>query len=69
MNIVAYRHGLKIGELIDIRLKDVDLENGRIFVSKEVLITHPSKEMNFGRFEHQSANMEFIGMQSLIIYF
>ena len=40
--LVAYRHGLRVSELIDIRLKDIDLETGRIFVRrvKGSLSTH-----------------------------
>lgn len=42
MMLVAYRHGLRVSELIDIRLKDLDLETGRIFVRriKGSLSTH-----------------------------
>ena len=40
--LVAYRHGMRVSELIDIRLKDIDLETGRIFVRrvKGSLSTH-----------------------------
>lgn len=40
--LTAYRHGLRVSELIDIRLKDLDLETGRIFVRriKGSLSTH-----------------------------
>ena len=40
--LVAYRHGLQVSELIDIRLKDLDLETGRLFVRrvKGSLSTH-----------------------------
>jgi site-specific recombinase XerD len=40
--LLAYRHGLRVSELIDIRLKDLDLESGRIFVrrKKGSLSTH-----------------------------
>ena len=40
--LVAYRHGLRVSELIDIRLKDLDLETGRLFVRrvKGSLSTH-----------------------------
>ncbi len=40
--LLAYRHGLRVSELIDIRLKEVDLETGRIFVRrvKGSLSTH-----------------------------
>ena len=40
--LVTYRHGLRVSELIDIRLKDLDLETGRIFVRrvKGSLSTH-----------------------------
>lgn len=40
--LIAYRHGLRVSELIDIRLKDLDLETGRLFVRrvKGSLSTH-----------------------------
>lgn len=40
--LVAYRHGLRVSELIDIRLKDLDLETSRLFVRrvKGSLSTH-----------------------------
>ena len=40
--LTAYRHGLRVSELVDIRLKDSDLETGRLFVRrlKGSLSTH-----------------------------
>lgn len=40
--LTAYRHGLRVSELIDVRLKDLDLEMGRLFVRrvKGSLSTH-----------------------------
>lgn len=40
--LIAYRHGFRVSELIDIRLKDLDLETGRLFVRrlKGSLSTH-----------------------------
>jgi type 1 fimbriae regulatory protein FimB len=40
--LVAYRHGMRVSELIDVRLKDVDLETARVFVRrvKGSLSTH-----------------------------
>lgn len=40
--LMAYRHGLRVSELIDIRLKDLDLDSARIFVRrvKGSLSTH-----------------------------
>ena len=40
--LVAYRHGLRVSELIDIRQTDLDLETGRLFVRrlKGSLSTH-----------------------------
>ena len=40
--LTAYRHGLRVSELVDIRLKDLDLEAGRLFVRrvKGSLSTH-----------------------------
>ncbi len=46
--LMAYRHGLRVSELIDIRLKDLDLETGRIYVRrlKGSLSTHQPIEGN-----------------------
>lgn len=40
--LTAYRHGLRVSELIDIRLKDVDFDSARIYVRrlKGSLSTH-----------------------------
>jgi integrase len=40
--LMTYRHGLRVSELIDIRIKDLDLDVGRIFVrrKKGSLSTH-----------------------------
>ena len=42
MMLVAFRHGLRVSELIDIRLKDLDLASGRLYVRrvKGSLSTH-----------------------------
>lgn len=42
MMLMTYRHGLRDSELVDIRLRDLDLETGRIFVrrKKGSLSTH-----------------------------
>lgn len=39
---MTYRHGLRVSELIDLRLKDLDLDTGRLFVrrKKGSLSTH-----------------------------
>ena len=34
MALLAYRHGLRVSELINIRLADVDLDTGRLFVRR-----------------------------------
>ncbi len=46
--LTAYRHGLRVSELVDIRLKDLDLEIGRLFVRrlKGSLSTHQPIEGN-----------------------
>jgi type 1 fimbriae regulatory protein FimB len=35
MMLVAYRHGLRVSELIDVRLSDLDLEAGRLYVRRK----------------------------------
>ena len=35
MMLVAYRHGLRVSELIDIRLRDLDLDAARFFVRRK----------------------------------
>jgi type 1 fimbriae regulatory protein FimB len=42
MMLMAYRHGLRVSELVDLRLWDVDLEAGRLYVrrKKGSLSTH-----------------------------
>lgn len=34
MALLAYRHGLRVSELINVRLADVDLDTGRLFVRR-----------------------------------
>ena len=44
MTLLAYRHGYRVSELIDIRLSDVDIDAGRIFVRRSkgsLSTTHP----------------------------
>jgi type 1 fimbriae regulatory protein FimB len=42
MMLITYRHGLRVSELVDLRLKDLDLETGRLYVrrKKGSLSTH-----------------------------
>lgn len=42
MLLLTYRHGLRVSELIDLRLKDIDLDTSRLFVlrKKGSLSTH-----------------------------
>ena len=42
MMLITYRHGLRVSELVDLRLKDLDLEIGRLYVrrKKGSLSTH-----------------------------
>jgi integrase len=35
MMLMAYRHGLRVPELIDLRLKDLDIETGRLYVRRK----------------------------------
>src|SRR5262252_10038948 len=46
MMLIAYRHGLRVSELVDLRLKDLDLETGRLYVrrKKGSLSTHQPME-------------------------
>jgi type 1 fimbriae regulatory protein FimB len=42
MMLMTFRHGLRVSELIDVRMKDIDLETGRLYVrrKKGSLSTH-----------------------------
>src|SRR5215467_7397972 len=42
MMLMAYRHGLRVSELIDLRLRDIDLDSARLYVrrKKGSLSTH-----------------------------
>ena len=42
MMLMSYRHGLRVSELVDLRMKDMDLETGRLYVrrKKGSLSTH-----------------------------
>lgn len=46
MMLMTYRHGLRVSELIDLRLKDLDLESSRLYVrrKKGSLSTHQPME-------------------------
>ncbi len=46
--LMAYRHGLRVSELIDLRLRDLDLDTGRMYVrrKKGSLSTHQPLEGN-----------------------
>src|SRR5215470_9036158 len=34
MMLLAFRHGLRVSELVDVRMADVDLDTGRLFVRR-----------------------------------
>jgi integrase len=34
MGLLAYRHGLRVSELINMRIADLDLDTGRLFVRR-----------------------------------
>ncbi len=44
--LLTYRHGLRVSELVDVRIKDLDLETGRLYVrrKKGSLSTHQPVE-------------------------
>jgi type 1 fimbriae regulatory protein FimB len=44
--LMAYRHGLRVSELVDLRLRDLDLDTGRVYVrrKKGSLSTHQPLE-------------------------
>jgi len=44
--LLAYRHGLRVSELVDLRLRDLDLDTGRVYVrrKKGSLSTHQPLE-------------------------
>lgn len=46
MMLLTYRHGLRVSELVDLRLKDLDLDTGRLYVrrKKGSLSTHQPVE-------------------------
>ena len=48
MMLMAYRHGMRVSELIDVRIKELDLDAGRIFVrrKKGSLSTHQPIEVD-----------------------
>ena len=35
MMLMAFRHGLRVSELVDVRMKDLDLETARIYVRRK----------------------------------
>jgi type 1 fimbriae regulatory protein FimB len=46
MMLMTYRHGLRVSELVDLRLEDLDLDTGRLYVrrKKGSLSTHQPME-------------------------
>lgn len=35
MMLMAYRQGLRVSELVDVRMRDLDLETGRLYVRRK----------------------------------
>jgi integrase len=33
--LMAYRHGLRVSKLVDVRLRDIDLDTGRVYVRRK----------------------------------
>src|SRR6266542_1328664 len=55
MAMMAYRHGFRVSELIDIRLDEIHLDTARLDVrrlKKGLSGHHPEREMSCGRFGH-----------------
>lgn len=73
MVLMAYRHGLRVGELVRFRLDDMDIEAGRVFVRRQkgsMSTSHPmaGDEIRAARawlrlrssFAHKASNFLFV---------
>ena len=70
--LMAYQHGLRVSELIDIRLNDLDLETGRLFMRrlKGSLSTQQPLEGDELRaretYPHASSNYLFLSERGML---
>jgi hypothetical protein len=55
MLLITFRHGLRVSELINMRIADVDLDTGRLFVrrlKRSLSSSQPLEGMRFAPCEH-----------------
>jgi integrase len=62
MIVIAYRHGLRVGELVTLRWDQIDLEQGLLHVSRlknGVPSTHPLRARRSGHYDGYGESTEF----------